>query len=65
MKVVSDEPHPLDRHSGTGRGKELRKDGGGRKNWGNYKDDVKAEEKGYEFELKYQEKKKEEYPEEK
>lgn len=30
----------------------MRKDGGGRKNWGNYRDDVKTEEKGYEYELK-------------
>jgi hypothetical protein len=29
----------------------LRKDGGGKKNWGNYKDDVKAEEKGYDVEM--------------
>jgi hypothetical protein len=32
----------LDRRSGTGRGKELRKEGGGRNNWGTYKDDEKV-----------------------
>ena len=40
-KGVSDQPHPKDRQSGTGRGKESRKEGGGRGNWGNYKDDLK------------------------
>lgn len=29
------EPHPLDRKSGTGRGKEMKKQGGGAGNWGN------------------------------
>jgi len=33
-KKVSAEPHPLDKHSGTGRGKELRKGGAGKNNWG-------------------------------
>jgi len=33
-KKVSAEPHPLDRRSGTGRGKELRKGGAGKNNWG-------------------------------
>lgn len=42
-KALTDEPHPKDRESGTGRGKELRKDGGGKSNWGNYKDDLKEE----------------------
>ncbi len=41
VKGVAEEPHPLDRRSGTGRGKELRKEGGGRHNWGTYKDDFK------------------------
>ncbi|CAD8184888.1 unnamed protein product [Paramecium octaurelia] len=42
-KGVPAEPHPKDRQSGTGRGKEQRKEGGGRNNWGNYKDDLKEE----------------------
>ncbi|CAD8082019.1 unnamed protein product [Paramecium primaurelia] len=43
QKGLTAEPHPKDRHSGTGIGKELRKEGGGRRNWGNYKDDLKQE----------------------
>jgi hypothetical protein len=31
----------LDRRSGTGRGKEVRKEGGGRNNWGNLNDELK------------------------
>ncbi|CAK94330.1 unnamed protein product (macronuclear) [Paramecium tetraurelia] len=42
-RVLTADPHPKDRHSGTGIGKELRKEGGGRRNWGNYKDDLKQE----------------------
>lgn len=38
-KGVSGEPHPLDRRSGTGMGKEMKKEGGGRRNWGNYKNE--------------------------
>jgi len=38
---VSSEPHPKDRQSGTGRGKEMRKGGQGKSNWGTYKDDLK------------------------
>jgi len=33
----------LDRRSGTGRGKEVRKEGGGRNNWGNLNDELKGE----------------------
>jgi hypothetical protein len=40
-KGVSSEPHPLDRHSGTGRGKEIRKGGAGRRNYGTYMDDLR------------------------
>ncbi|CAD8188337.1 unnamed protein product [Paramecium pentaurelia] len=43
QKGVPSDPHPKDRQSGTGRGKEQRKEGGGRNNWGNYKDDLKEE----------------------
>ncbi|CAD8062823.1 unnamed protein product [Paramecium primaurelia] len=43
QKGLTADPHPKDRHSGTGIGKELRKEGGGRRNWGNYKDDLKQE----------------------
>ncbi|CAD8053881.1 unnamed protein product [Paramecium primaurelia] len=44
-KGISSEPHPKDRESGTGRGKEMRKNGVGKNNWGTYKDDLKE----YEF----------------
>ena len=37
----SDPVHPFDRHSGTGRGTEVAKRGGGRANWGTYEDDLK------------------------
>eukprot|EP00828_Plagiopyla_frontata_P048725 TRINITY_DN944_c0_g1_i6.p1 TRINITY_DN944_c0_g1~~TRINITY_DN944_c0_g1_i6.p1 ORF type:complete len:438 (-),score=119.70 TRINITY_DN944_c0_g1_i6:72-1226(-) len=42
-KKVTEEPHPLDRRSGTGRGQELKKRGGGAGNWGNYKDELKVQ----------------------
>jgi hypothetical protein len=42
-KKVSGEPHPLDKHSGTGRGKEMRKGGAGKANWGTMKDDLKPD----------------------
>ncbi|CAD8049814.1 unnamed protein product [Paramecium sonneborni] len=41
IKGISNEPHPKDRESGTGRGKEMRKNGVGKNNWGTYKDDLK------------------------
>lgn len=44
MKQVSAEAHPLDRRSGTGRGKEESKKGAGKGNWGTYKDDNKEVE---------------------
>ena len=31
----------MDKHSGTGHGKEIKKGGGGKGNWGSYKDDLK------------------------
>jgi hypothetical protein len=40
-RKVSSEPHPKDRQSGTGRGREMRKGGQGKANWGTYKDDLK------------------------
>jgi hypothetical protein len=40
---VAAEPHPLDKHSGTGRGKEMRKGGAGKANWGTMKDDLKQD----------------------
>ncbi|CAD8134219.1 unnamed protein product [Paramecium octaurelia] len=40
-KGISNEPHPKDRESGTGRGKEMRKNGAGKNNWGTYQDDMK------------------------
>lgn len=40
-KGVQAEAHPLDRRSGTGRGKEMRKAGVGRHNWGTYQDEFK------------------------
>lgn len=43
FKGVSAEPHPLDRRSGTGRGKEVSKGGAGRRNWGTSEDEVKAD----------------------
>eukprot|EP00828_Plagiopyla_frontata_P030354 TRINITY_DN3952_c0_g2_i12.p1 TRINITY_DN3952_c0_g2~~TRINITY_DN3952_c0_g2_i12.p1 ORF type:complete len:233 (-),score=56.98 TRINITY_DN3952_c0_g2_i12:105-803(-) len=43
-KGVSAEPHPLDRRSGTGMGKEPKKQGGGGMNWGTYKDELKMED---------------------
>eukprot|EP00828_Plagiopyla_frontata_P010932 TRINITY_DN1597_c0_g1_i2.p3 TRINITY_DN1597_c0_g1~~TRINITY_DN1597_c0_g1_i2.p3 ORF type:complete len:192 (-),score=55.15 TRINITY_DN1597_c0_g1_i2:22-597(-) len=42
-KKISSDPHPLDRRSGTGRGKELKKQGGGAGNWGNTKDMVEED----------------------
>lgn len=42
-RKVSAEPHPKDRQSGTGRGREMRKGGQGRSNWGTYKDDNREE----------------------
>lgn len=42
-RKVSGEPHPKDRQSGTGRGKEMRKGGQGNSNWGTYKDDLREE----------------------
>ena len=40
-KKVTSEPHPQDKHSGTGRGKEMRKGGAGKANWGTMEDDLK------------------------
>ncbi|CAK71150.1 unnamed protein product (macronuclear) [Paramecium tetraurelia] len=40
-KGISSDPHPKDRESGTGRGKEMRKNGTGKNNWGTYQDDMK------------------------
>lgn len=39
----SDPVHPFDRKSGTGRGKEIPKEGGGKANWGKPEDDLKYE----------------------
>lgn len=46
-KGVPAEPHPIDRRSGTGRGKEDKKKGGGQSNWGNLNDDLKADKYTY------------------
>lgn len=40
FKGVPAEPHPMDRKSGTGRGKEVSKSGAGRRNWGTPSDDL-------------------------
>jgi hypothetical protein len=48
-KGVSAQPHPLDRHSGTGNqayGAKPKKGGAGKGNWGNYKDERKPREEG-------------------
>lgn len=37
----ADPVHPFDRKSGTGRGKEVPKQGGGKANWGKPEDDIK------------------------
>ena len=50
-RKVSSEPHPKDRQSGTGRGREMRKGGQGKSNWGTYKDDER-EEQAYNDETK-------------
>ena len=42
LKGVPAEPHPLDRHSGTGIHSKPRKSGQGCANWGTYKDDLKV-----------------------
>ena len=41
-----DQPRILDRHSQDGRkeGKEIKKQGAGKANWGSYKDEVEAKE---------------------
>ncbi len=44
--------HPFDRKSGTGRGTEVPKRGGGRRNWGNPADDWKNAQKGHDAEEK-------------
>jgi len=41
----SDPIHPFDRKSGTGRGTEIPKRGGGNRNWGRPEDDIKYQEK--------------------
>lgn len=43
-RKVSSDPHPKDKQSGTGRGREMRKGGQGKSNWGTYKDDLRDEE---------------------
>jgi len=48
-KGVTAEPHPNDRHSGTGSaayGAKPKKSGTGKGNWGNFKEDRKAGEEG-------------------
>jgi plasminogen activator inhibitor 1 RNA-binding protein len=39
---VRDGKRAYDRRSGTGRGKEIKKDGGGARNWGSHQDEAKA-----------------------
>jgi len=43
---VSGEAHPNDRQSGTGRGKEMRKGGAGKANWGTFKDELAEKPEG-------------------
>lgn len=38
----------MDKHSGTGRGKEMRKGGAGKSNWGSYKDELNEKPEGAE-----------------
>lgn len=38
----------MDKHSGTGRGKEMRKGGAGKANWGSYKDELNEKTEGAE-----------------
>lgn len=63
-KGVPAEPHPLDRRSGTGIGKESKKGGAGSRNWGSEKDEVKnVLEDKYEVKEKEPENKESELPE--
>lgn len=43
-KARQEDSHPYDRRPGTGRGREFRKDGAGRGNWGNEKKFYKKDE---------------------
>eukprot|EP00828_Plagiopyla_frontata_P030356 TRINITY_DN3952_c0_g2_i18.p2 TRINITY_DN3952_c0_g2~~TRINITY_DN3952_c0_g2_i18.p2 ORF type:complete len:204 (-),score=71.68 TRINITY_DN3952_c0_g2_i18:66-677(-) len=64
-KGVSAEPHPLDRRSGTGMGKEPKKQGGGGGNWGSYKDELKMQDSADKHDLFKDSPKKDEKYEEK